>query len=198
MSQKVRNKIKMKNIAMNNVNYSGKVKLKLQDEGITLQSQEIDNSGTSNLFTFLAYCLMGEFEEASLYLPTKVRLLKANIDAISGEELDVEPSSGYVFLRSPPERIYKPEIDGETVKLSFMIPRTMIESIGFNRIALYPQFATDTQYYEYSAYCDLSGVEDLGIGSYTAWTLSSVLLIDWELTISNKIMKVKDTSGGNT
>jgi hypothetical protein len=78
-----------------------------------------------------------------------------------------------------------------------MIPRSMIENIDFNRIALYPQYAESADHGLYSAYCNLVGTDDLGINVYTDWSLSSVLLIDWELTISNKIIKVNNEGGSN-
>jgi hypothetical protein len=187
----------LKNTILNELSYSGKVTVSLQLDGKILKTKEIHNSGTSQLFSFFAYCLAGEFEEAALFRPTKVRLLHAVIDELTGEEIELVPASGMVYLRSKPERILNKDIDGETVKLSFMIPRSMIENIDFNRIALYPQYAESADYGLYSAYCNLVGTDDLGINVYTDWSLSSVLLIDWELTISNKIIKVNNEGGSN-
>jgi hypothetical protein len=185
----------MENIVKNNIGYSGKVKLTFLDGQHTIKTFEFKNSGTSTLFNFFAYCLMGSFDEAALYRPTKVRLLKvvkeALEDGYGNIESDTMAASGLIYLRSRPEQVVS-NLDGQTVKLSFMIPRTMIEEVDFNRIALYPQFAGESDIYEYSAFCDLSGEDDLDINIYTAWTVSSVLLIDWELTISNKIVRVKD------
>jgi hypothetical protein len=181
----------MKNIAKNDIGYSGKVKISALRDGVVLDTHEFKNAGTGTLFSFFAYCLMGEFDEASLYCPTKIRLLRINKgDSGYDDDFSADPASGLVYLRTKPERIITSGVDGETVKLSFMIPRTMIDRVDFNRIALYPHFAGDEEYYSYSAYCDLSGEDDLGAEIYTAWTLSSVLLIDWELTIANKISKV--------
>lgn len=182
----------MKNKITNNIEYSGKVKISAIRDGIVLSSNEFHNSGTSTLFSFFSYCLMGAFEEASLFCPSKVRLLIANETAeAAGADAEVTAASGLVYVHTRPERVIHPEIDGGTVKFSFMIPRTMIDSVGFNRIALYPQYARDSDLYDYVAYCDLSGEDDLAASMYTAWSLSSVLLIDWELTISNKITKIK-------
>lgn len=190
----------MTNKILNSVGYSGKVTLSIQEGNKILKTQEFNNSGTSHLFSFFAHCLMGNFDEASLYRPTKIRLLKVNIDESTGAETSAEDASGLIYLRSRPERIYNPKTQGETVKLSFMVPRTMISAVGFNRIGLYPHFASIEDIYDYSAYCDLSGNEDLGVESYNAWTLSSVLLVDWELTVSNKIIKTQDdmlSAGGS-
>lgn len=188
----------MRNRILNDLSYSGKVKLSVQQDGQIIKTKELHNSGTSQLFSFFAYCLSGDFEEASLYRPAKVRLLKVNINEVTGEEIELLAASGLVYLRSKPERVINKELDGETVKLSFMIPRSMIETTDFNRIALYPQYVGDADLDSYSAFCDLSGTDDLGINVYTDWSLSSVLLIDWELTISNKIVRIKDEETGGS
>lgn len=184
-----------KNRLTNSLEYSGKVKISAVRDGVVLASEELSNSGTATLFSFFSYCLMGAFEEAALFCPAKIRLLIANENSdLVGADADVEPASGLIYVSTRPERVINPEIDGGTVKFSFMIPRTMIDDVGFNRIALYPQYANDSNLYDYIAYCDISGEDDLDASIYTAWSLSSVLLIDWELTVSNKITKIKETA----
>jgi hypothetical protein len=182
----------IKNIASNSFDYTGIVKLSLYDGDYLVKSKEIHNSGTLFLFDFFAFCLMGSFDKARLYRPTKVKLLKVDIDEDGLETGEVTPASGFIYLRSAPEIVHKEGNDGQTVKLSFIIPRTLISSTDFNRICLFADCISNDENTEYSAYCDLEGAEDLGINSITTWSLSSVLAIDWELTISNKIVRLKE------
>jgi hypothetical protein len=189
----------MDNIMVENFGYEGKLKLSLVDGENVIKVQEVNNSGTDMLFSFFSYCLMGELEIASLYRPTKIRLLRVIYDDASGEELGLEAASGYIYLKSKPERVFNSQIEAQAVKLSFMVPRSLIDSTGFNRIALYPHFAGnegEDDLPNYSAYCDISSITGgiAGVEGLSSWTISSVLLVDWEMTISNKITKIKDKS----
>jgi len=180
-----------KNIASNSFDYTGVVNLSLYDGDYLIDSKKIHNSGTMFLFDFFAFCLMGNFDKASLYRPTKVKLLHVARND-EGVEIESSAASGFIYLRTTPELIYKEGNDGQTVKLSFIIPRTLISNTSFNRICLYAECITNEENLEYSAYCDLEDAEDLGIGSTATWSLSSVLAVDWELTVSNKIVRIKE------
>ncbi len=184
------------NTAINKFNYSGVVKLSVYEDNELISSRKIKNSGTDFLFDFFAYSLMGEFDKAKLYRPTKILLQKIYYDN-DGIEEESTPASGFVYLRSKPQLVYKDETESRTVKLSFVVPRTAISNTEFNRVCLFADCMTYDEQNNYSAFCDLDATEDLmgGTTNISSWSLSTVLMIDWELTISNKITRVTEQKG---
>jgi hypothetical protein len=181
----------VQNTAINKFNYSGEVKLSIYDDNELISSRKIKNSGTDFLFDFFAYSLMGEFDKAKLYRPTKILLQKIYYDTDGAVE-ECAPASGFIYLRTKPQIVYKDETESRTVKLSFVVPRTAISNTEFNRVCLFADCMTYDEQNSYSAFCNLDTSSDLmgGTTNISSWSLSTVLMIDWELTISNKITQV--------
>lgn len=185
----------VQNTAINKFNYTGEVKLSIYEDNELISSKKIQNSGTDFLFDFFAYSLMGEFDKAKLFRPTKVLLQKIYYDN-DGIEEESTPASGFIYLRSKPQLVYKDETESRTVKLSFVIPRTAITNTEFNRVCLFADCMTYDEQNNYSAFCNIEAAEDLlgGTTNISSWSLSTVLMIDWELTVSNKITRVASDS----
>lgn len=174
----------MKSNTISALAYSGIVTLSQNIGGKKVCLQKIHNAGSNKLFSFLADCIAGDFELAKLDRPTKIMLLNVQKNVGTESEGDIiNRASSFIYLLSKPERVYSASsgVASETVRLSFVIPRALLEGATFNRIGLYSDSATELDYESPAAYCEISTTE-----SVSSMSSSSVLLIDWDLTISNK------------
>ncbi len=166
----------MKSAALNTLEYTGMVTLSQYIGHKKIKIVERANAGGNPLFNFLADCLVGDFDTAKLCKPTKIMLLQYS-------ELDGKPKyesrSGFTYLTSKPEKVYSSTTDSAgLVRYSFIISRDMLNGTEFNSIGLYTD--TTNEPAEFAAFCK---VEDLPEDELSA---SSVLLVDWELSITNK------------
>lgn len=162
----------LKGTTMNTLGYAGMVTL-YQHTGTkkTVLARK-HNEGGRALFNYLADCLLGDFAAAKSECPTKVMLLNINDDG----SITKASNTSFIHILTKPERVYN-ETDG-VVRYSFIVPQDML-STSFNAIGLYPASATEADLEDYSAYCSIA----LDSNSLS---LSTVLVIDWELHISNK------------
>lgn len=182
----------MRNIITNNLTYAGTVTVSQRIGHKKVPVLQVHNNGNLPLFNFLTECLTGNFETAKLARPTKIMILKQTKFPDEGvEKLTYERLSSFIYLLASPERRYSSETTSiSKVCFSFIIPRDLLESIDFENddkdvtymLGLYPANATLSDITEYSAICefDLSRVNASTIG------VSSVLVVDWELSISDK------------
>lgn len=166
----------MKNTAINSLNYTGIVTLSQVIGKKKIKIAQVHNSGSNSLFDFLAHCLTGDFDIAALERPTKIMLLEAEQREGTEELLNVSPASGFIYLRSIPEKIYRE--NAAVVRYSFVIPRDMLESLDFNCLGLYSTLKSTDDYNEFAAFCYINVEKE-------RMTSSSALLVDWELQISN-------------
>ena len=176
----------MKGTAINTLNYTGTVHLSLLVDAKTkVPFATIHNAGTSALFTFFTDCLVGDFVKAGAGRPKKIMLLQVTKDPNTGEVTDTQSQSHFIVALTNPEKVFSSTSQGESVRYSFVIPRTLIENeqVKFNRIGLYADGAKSPT--DFSAYCDISMEED----NIPMWGSSSALALDWELNISNKSNK---------
>ncbi len=170
----------MKSNAVNSLKYAGIVTLSLQYKGTNVKKQiyQKHNAGTSKLFNFFTDCLIGDWELAKLERPTKIRLL--NVTSVAGQE-KVTPVSDFLYLvNTNPEKLFNEDIRGEVVRFTFIVPSTMLGA-AFNRIGLYANDVGIDEPKKYSAYCDY----DLGNNNKALYGASSVLVVDWDLRLSN-------------
>lgn len=169
--------------------YEGKVTLTLKSNNRVLQSKIYKNQGTNQLFKFLGYCLIDSYEEAKRLLPNKIMLLYNNdkeADPAKVSPTAVEPRSVFRGLTQAPMIISDNVTKSVSVTYSFEVPKAAI-SDKFNQIALYGAGMTDNDIYDFSAYYYLTN--DFGILEVvdpSQWSPTTVLLIEWELSISNK------------
>lgn len=175
----------MKNIATNSLNYVGTVIVYKYSGKKKTELTRVHNAGNSPLFSFMTDCLLGNFDTAKLKLPNKIMLLneyKEDNTAV----LEAR-SAGFIPLVSAPEKVINSQDDGSAVAYSFIVQYDQI--IGnFNRIALYSRGAEDM--YNYSAICEISDEDRLNNMS-----LSSALVIEWQLSITNKPVETPGVSG---
>lgn len=163
----------MRNTAINTLGYTGTVTLSQYSGTKKVTLARIQNAGTSSLFNFLSDCLIGDFDVARLNRPTKIMLVTLEEGQVAGSV------SGFIHLRSTPEKVYSPSAG--IVKYSFIIPKDYLASTNkFNGICLYTDAIKESEFTNYAARCqvDLSNI---------TISESSVLVVDWELSISNKI-----------
>jgi hypothetical protein len=157
----------MKNIAINTLKYTGIVTLSQYIGNKKIKVAQMHNNGGSPLFNFLTDCLVGDFENARLNRPTKIKLLSYNTESKAYEAV-----SGFITLLYPAEKV-----DGPAVRYSFMISKEFIASADFTNLylGLYTSATTDVN--NFAAICKLN---------ISKTSLTNVaLLVDWELAISN-------------
>jgi hypothetical protein len=167
----------IKSVAQNNIGYTGIVKLSQYTGGKKFSIAEIHNVGGKPLFNFLVDCLMGNFKEAAANRPVKIMLL--NVEG-TGENTTIKAATdtGLISLLNAPEKLYS-ATEG-IVRYSFMIPQEYFANNSrFNAIGLYPGYVTKpSEAGDFAAYC-LVDRSDWDI------SISSVLVLDWELHIAN-------------
>lgn len=164
----------MKNIAKNTLGYTGIVTLSQYNGAKKVKLAQLHNKGGNPLFNFLSDCLIGDFDVAKTRRPEKIMLL--NYDEQT--QTHSKASAGFVHLVSKPEKVYS--ASAGIVRYSFIITRDILESASsFNRLGLYTNAATDQDLEDFAAYCD---IDILG----SSISASSVLVVDWELVISNR------------
>ncbi len=165
--------------------YEGKVTLTLKSNNRILESKTYKNSGTAQLFKFLGYCLIGEYEEAKDLLPNKILLLNNTSQSPNGaSQTAIEQRSAWQTLAQTPAIISDDATEQVRVVYSFEVPRNAITG-SFNQVALYSVGADDIN--DFSAYYYLvDGHGDWATVDLSTWSVTTVLLVEWELTISNK------------
>ena len=179
-----------KPIFSDGIGYEGKVTLTLKSNNRVLKSKIYKNNGTAQLFKFLGYCLIGSYEEAKQDLPYKLMLLK-NRSELTGERnpTGVIACSTWQTLSKTPSIIQDSDTSVVRVLYSFEIPKASIAQ-DFNQVALYGvDAATETDFSAYYYLTDDSGaLEDELVSE---WSATTVLLIEWELSLSNKQVEIK-------
>ena len=163
----------MKNTATNMLGYTGIVTLSQYINGKQFILAKVHNKGGEALFNFLADCLSGDFETASKNMPIKISLINKSIRE-DGEP--VSDTSGYVRLRTAPVKV-KADSESSTVRYSFIVPQEYLHSGDFNCVRLYADSAQGID--DFAAEVDADELQNV------AFTASSVLVVDWELIISN-------------
>ena len=168
----------MKNIAVNNLSYTGTVTLSQYSNNKKIPIKQIKNSGGNSLFNFLSNCLIGDIDTAYYERPTKIMLLYTE-EGDSASDMIVKPVSGFIHFLTQPERVYTDtSMASSTVCYSFVIPMDIIESTNFNSIGLYADMATELDAANFAALCKVDNISRMQLSS-------SVLLVDWRLTITN-------------
>jgi hypothetical protein len=86
-------------------------------------------------------------------------------------------NTGFIYMLSKPEKVHN-DVNG-VVRYSFVIPQEFFSGIDFNAIGLYTSSATGVDLNDYAAIIGVD-LENISL------SISSVLVLDWELHISNK------------
>lgn len=188
--------------------YEGKVTLTLKSNNRVLKSQTYKNQGTAYLFRFLGLCLAGEFNQAKNLLPNKILLLYNNngVKATNGtgstqgaEPANAEVRSAWQSYTQIPSVVSDSNTESVKVVYSFEVPRHTIAGI-FNQVALYSSgVASEKDFASFSAFYYLvDDDQNFDDQDPSVWSPSTVLLIEWELTISNKNTEAINTPETNT
>ena len=166
----------MKSSVINSLKYTGIVTLSQYIKGKKVKLSQVYNSGNNSLFDFIANCLVGDFDIAQVKRPTKIRLLKKDDDGT------YKAASGFIFLLAKPEKVINTSTKLQAaVRFSFIVPADMLTK-KFDSIALYTNDVSDLDNYveDYAAICD---VDDINTNTIVS---SAVLVVDWDLIISNQ------------
>jgi len=184
-----------KTIFSDGLGYEGKVTLTLKSKDRVLKSKTYKNNGTAQLFKFLGYCLIDAYEEAKNLLPNKILLLRndESTNPAVAVSTNVEQCSTWQTYIQTPTIISDSSDSLVKVVYSFEVPRAAIAS-NFNQVALYGAGINDKK--DFSAYyylIDNTGrLEEINVQE---WSATTVLLIEWELSISNKNVEVNTNQG---
>jgi hypothetical protein len=163
----------MNNTAANTLGYTGVVTLSQYIKGKKVKIAQVHNTGTNSLFNFLADCLCGDLSVASISRPSKIKLLHQSNPE---DPTSISSVSGFLYVQTKPEKLYDVvEKNSISVVYSFVIPKEYLES-SFNKLGLYADSENDIT--NYAAVCDIES------GNFSIAS-SSVLVIDWALTLSN-------------
>ena len=174
----------MNNTAINTLMYTGLVTISQYRGSKKVELLQSHNSGANPLFNFLSDCLVGNFDTANRNMPTKIRLLVKEKDQ-NGNVISnryTAATRDFIYLTTNPEKMSSSS-QGELqsdVRYSFKISKDMIIEENFDGIGLYTDSAEDIN--NFAAYCNVTQ-DELRVAGLSA---SSVLVVDWLLTISNK------------
>lgn len=177
------------NIFEDGLGYEGKVTLTLKSNDRVLKSHTYKNNGTAQLFKFLGYCLIGHHADVENLLPTKIALLHNRSETLANATPDnVVARSNFIGITQTPNIISTNSPAEVKVTYSFEVPRSSI--IGdFNQVALYGSGITDigSDIGNFSAYYYLvdSAKNEFEKQDVDLWSATTVLLIEWELSLSN-------------
>jgi hypothetical protein len=163
----------MKGTAANTIGYTGIVTLSQYINSKKIVITKVHNEGKLPLFNFLADCLAGDFDIAKIDRPTKIMLLNESEDGVCTKA----GNASFIHILAKPERVYS-ATEG-IVRYSFLIPPEAIIGANCNAIGLYTASASEADLDDFAAHC-IVDLDSSGI------SLSSILLVDWELHISNR------------
>lgn len=171
----------MKNTVLNTLSYTGMVTLSQYNGKKKIKLAQINNTGGASLFEFLIDCFKGNFAEAKLLRPTKIKLV--NREPAQDGGYTFESVSGFIYARTEVQDESNFEEECRVV-YSFMIPRDLLENvtnITTLGLGLYSHSAQESDPENYAAFCALG--DNLGIerGDIS----NSSLVVDWELLITS-------------
>lgn len=206
------------------VGYSGKVKVTIVDDRKVVSRRVGHNAGGQPLFLFLAQCLCGNYENAKISQPLKIKLFynktetetvaeaTANIEAWaspgSSSSEKVTSASNFIFVNGPstPEEreITDKNTNNKTKNgykaiLHFRVPFSFVTKNEVNQICLYAQNENDDKRYSaYYLFKDIKDEKKLAPIKVNNQQASYNLIIEWELSIANvKVTNTQTASGGN-
>lgn len=182
------------------IGYEGKIKLTLKSNDQIIKTKTYKNSGTAQLFKFLGYCLIDSFEKVKDLVPNKILLLyNESASPIGADEKAVQQKSAWHQVAQTPTIVSDSTTAQVKVVYSFEVPKTSI--VGeFNQVALYGVNIPENNQAaikDFSAYYYL--VDEYGafdIQNPVTWSATTILLIEWELTISNKNTETNNSEEG--
>ena len=184
------------NIFEDGLGYEGKVTLTLKSNDRVLESRIYKNNGTAQLFKFLGYCLIGHYADVEHLLPTKIALLYNRSETLANAiPSNVEARSNFIGISQTPSIISTDSPAEVKVTYSFEVPRSSIAG-DFNQIALYGSSNTNinSDIGNFSAYYYLtdSSRNVFEMQDISLWSTTTVLLVEWELSLSNKNIETSD------
>jgi hypothetical protein len=177
------------NIFEDGLGYEGKVTLTLKNNNRVLKTHTYKNNGTAHLFKFLGHCLIGHYSDVENLLPTKIALLFNGASTPSAADPSRAESSvsDFIGMAQTPSIVSTNNPAEVKVTYSFEVARSKITG-KFNQVALYGAGVAQHELENFSAYYLLadSAKNDFEIEDPEQWSDTTVLLIDWELSLSNK------------
>lgn len=172
--------------------YSGIVTLKLAYDNKILKQTTIHNAGRISLFRFFASCLAANWNTASSTFPSRIVIFSAENNETEfdsskwSKTTAITPDTG-IIQSTVPEIIADGEHESCAVKYHFRIPTSLIgagDASAIGKIGLYSKNVTLA---DPLAYIFIDS-ETKTLIANAANNPNVVILLDWELTISNKVV----------
>lgn len=168
-----------------NIGYSGKVSIKILHGTKAVKNITIHNNGCQPLFDFLAYCLVGDYNEAN-----SPRYLRA-FETQNTEAQSFDPEHESTLRIIPVSSITKvnsSNANSGVVRYSFLTPGSFfLPGSVIDELALYSSANIDSKTNP-SAYIILRPATEDPEHPYESISIDpdTNLVIIWELSISNK------------
>ena len=172
--------------------YSGIVTLRLARDNKILEQATIHNAGRIPLFRFFASCLAADWNMASSTFPSRIVVFSAENDETEFDSKKwtkntaITPDSG-IMQATVPEIISDEEDNSCAVKYHFRIPTSLIGSGSASNIGKIGLYSKNVTLSDPLAYIFINSATKSLITN-AANNPNVVILLDWELIISNKVI----------
>lgn len=172
--------------------YSGTVTMKLARDNRILKQAIIHNAGRIPLFKFFASCLAANWDMASSTFPSRIVVFSAENGETTFDptkwkaQTAITPDSG-IMQATVPEIISDPENDSCAVRYHFRIPTSLIGAENASTMGKIGLYSKNVTLADPLAYIFIDSKTKALIAN-AANNPNIVILLDWELTISNKVI----------
>lgn len=172
--------------------YSGIVTLKLAQDNEIIKQATIHNTGRIPLFSFFANCLAANWNAASAKFPSRIVIFSAETNETEfdsskwSKTTAITPDVG-IMQANVPEIISDPKTDSCAVKYHFRIPTSLIGSSNAAEIGKIGLYSKNVTLADPLAYIFIDS-ETKTLVANASNNPNVVILLDWELTISNKVV----------
>lgn len=180
----------IENFTGNSIEYKGQITVSIFEDDRMISKNTYYNQGTNKLFTFLTNCLSGDFNTAMASRPCRLVLLKkgssedlaTSTPTATNKDSNGKTYWGETYYAAPPVYYGKtPTITANKITYNFRVPFLVLQSGAIiKKMALVPENSSSVS--DICAYYTLTDEIEVPTagGNYT-------ILVDWELSFSNKI-----------
>lgn len=161
--------------------YVGRVSIKLAAGNKVLSTLATHNTGGTALFNYLVLCLAGEYAVAERQRPLKIKLFQHSGNPTGNIELTTDQNdeaSNFIAMTSAPT------IKEKSIILHYIIPFSQITKDKIDQICLYGVGETSNQNYS-AGFLIKDDNGALAPITITKAMSNLSLILDWELSIGN-------------
>jgi len=186
-------------LTTNSIGYSGIVKVSIKNSKKVVSSFTSHNAGAGPLFRFLAKCLQGNYSEAEVIRPVKVKLfnntnelsiVKADPTKVTGD--GVHAASDFIYYNTTatidPEKDSSGNIVGYLATLHFKIPFAYLKTSQqtFNQLCLYGSEAINDGDFSASYFITNAEGTDWNNIDTAEFGNNYQLIVEWTMRLTNQ------------